>query len=484
MATVERPTVLLIDYGVGNLHSARKALERVGARVLQSRNPADLERVDGAVLPGVGAFGAGMERLRRFGWDRALVRYAARGRPLLGICLGMQLLFQEGEEMGRHRGLGIFPGRVVRIPEGAGKLPHMGWNRLRFRRPDPLLVGLPAESYAYFVHSYAAAPEDPELVIAAVRYGADLPAVVGRGRVWGTQFHPEKSGPVGLRILRNFVDLVAGREPEGPPPLPTEGGEEGLARRILPCLDVKDGRVVKGIRFLNLRDVGDPVEQARAYDAEGADELVFLDISASAEGRATMLEVVRRVAAQIFIPLTVGGGIGSEVQVRRALLAGADKVSINTAAVRDPSLIERAARRFGSQCVVLAVDARRRGEGWEVVTHGGRRPTGLDVLEWVREGVRRGAGEILLTSMDADGTLEGYDLELTRAVAEAVPVPVIASGGAGTTEHFARVLTEGRADAALAASLFHDRRLRIGDLKAYLAARGIPVRPGPPKEEG
>jgi len=252
-----------------------------------------------------------------------------------------------------------------------------------------------------------------------------------------------------------------------------------LAKRIIPCLDVKDGRVVKGVHFVNLRDAGDPVKQARLYDAEGADELVFLDISATPEGRATTVEMVRQVAVEVFMPFTVGGGVRTVEDVRTLLLAGADKVSINTAAVRNPELLTAAAERFGSQCIVVAVDAKRVAEDppcWEVYVNGGRTPTGLDAVEWVMRAVELGAGEILLTSMDADGTLAGYDLALTRVVAEAVPVPVIASGGAGSLEHFAQALTEGKADAALAASLFHDRVLSIGEVKAYLAAQGIPVR--------
>lgn len=252
-----------------------------------------------------------------------------------------------------------------------------------------------------------------------------------------------------------------------------------LAKRIIPCLDVRDGRVVKGVHFINLRDAGDPVENARLYDAEGADELVFLDISATPEGRATTVDVVRRVAVEVFMPFTVGGGVRTVEDVRTLLLAGADKVSINSAAVRNPPLLTAAAERFGSQCIVIAVDARGISEDpprWEVVVDGGRTPTGLDAIEWTAQAVELGAGEVLLTSMDADGTLAGYDLTLTRAVAEAVPVPVIASGGAGALTHFAEVLTEGKADAALAASLFHDRVLSIRDVKVYLAQAGVTVR--------
>jgi len=251
-----------------------------------------------------------------------------------------------------------------------------------------------------------------------------------------------------------------------------------LAKRIIPCLDVKDGRVVKGVNFVDLRDTGDPVENARIYDQMGADELVFLDITASPEGRNTTAEMVRKVADEVFLPLTVGGGIRTVDDMRSILLAGADKISVNTAAVYHPELLRAGAERFGSQCIVLAIDARRSAEGkWEVVVHGGRTATGIDAVSWAIRGVSLGAGEILLTSMDADGTLSGYDLELTRAVAEAVNVPIIASGGAGRVEHFYDVLVQGKADAALAASLFHDRRLTVGEVKRYLISRGLPVRP-------
>jgi imidazole glycerol-phosphate synthase subunit HisF len=249
-----------------------------------------------------------------------------------------------------------------------------------------------------------------------------------------------------------------------------------LAKRVIPCLDVKDGRVVKGVQFVDLRDAGDPVEAALAYDAQGADELVFLDITASHEDRAIMLDVVRRTAEGIYMPLTVGGGIRSTDDVRGLLRAGADKVSLNTAALERPAVIREAAERFGSQCIVVAIDARRDADRWTVFTHGGRRPSGRDAVAWAQEAVGLGAGEILLTSMDRDGTKDGYDLELTRSVSQAVTVPVIASGGAGSLEHFHEALTEGCADAALAASLFHFGIHTIAETKAYLAERGVEVR--------
>ena len=250
-----------------------------------------------------------------------------------------------------------------------------------------------------------------------------------------------------------------------------------LAKRIIPCLDVRDGRVVKGVNFVNIRDAGDPVELARFYSDQGADEIVFLDITATSDGRATVADVVERTAEQVFVPLTVGGGIRTLEDFRQLLRAGADKLSVNSAAVKDPGLISRAAERFGSQCVVLAIDARRRPEGsYEVVVAGGRTPTGLDAVEWARRGEALGAGEILLTSMDADGTKAGFDLEMTRAVTQAVSIPVIASGGCGSLEHFAQVFAETDCDAALAASLFHFGELTVPQVKEYLRKRKIPVR--------
>jgi cyclase len=256
-----------------------------------------------------------------------------------------------------------------------------------------------------------------------------------------------------------------------------------LAKRIIPCLDVQDGRVVKGINFINLRDAGNPVEQAITYDQMGADELVFLDISATPEGHQTTLDVVQSIAEQVFLPLTVGGGIREAADIRLTLLSGADKVSINSAAVKDPSLLTLGAEQFGNQCIVLAIDAKRvKASSWEVYVHGGRTPTGLDAVEWAVQGVTAGAGEILLTSMDRDGTGDGFDLELTETIAAAVPVPVIASGGAGSKADFLEVFRETQAEAALAATLFHDKILSISELKKFLAENQIPIRLV--KEEG
>ena len=249
-----------------------------------------------------------------------------------------------------------------------------------------------------------------------------------------------------------------------------------LAKRIIPCLDVKSGRVVKGTQFVDLKDAGDPVKNAKVYDEQGADEIAFLDITASYEERDILIDIVRRTAEEIFIPLTVGGGVRGLEDIRKLLKAGADKVSINTAAVKDPHFVERASKRFGSQCIVIAIDAKRKGKGWEVFTHGGRVPAGMDAVLWANRVEEMGAGEILLTSMDRDGTKDGYDIELTRTISEQVGIPVIASGGVGTLEHLYEGLIHGKADAVLAASIFHYREFTIGQVKSYLKEKGVTVR--------
>ena len=254
-----------------------------------------------------------------------------------------------------------------------------------------------------------------------------------------------------------------------------------LTKRIIPCLDVTDGRVVKGTNFVNLRDAGDPVDCAVEYNRQGADELVFLDITASSDERNTMVDVVKQTAERCFMPVTVGGGIRTVEDMRKMLLAGADKVGVNTAAVNNPDVVSDGSKAFGAQCIVVAIDAKRRGDspddGWEVFTHGGRTPTGRDAIEWAREVYDRGAGEILLTSMDADGTKAGYDLELTAAISESISIPVIASGGAGNLDHMVEVLEKGKADAVLVASIFHFGEYTVGDVKQYLGEHGVPVRP-------
>jgi imidazole glycerol-phosphate synthase subunit HisF len=760
--TVSSP-VVVVDAGVGNLGNLARALAHLGAEVTLTSEPSQVAAARCMVLPGVGAFGPPRERLRG-ALEGALREALEAGAWLLGICVGYQLLFEEGEEQGWYDGLGLLPGRVTRLP-AIVPLPHMGWSPLRQLGSHPLLEGIEDGDLAYFVHGFAPEGLPSELWLAAARHGRTFPALAARGRVVGTQFHPEKSGQVGLRLLASFlrlaglgaaspsraeassaptgsasireglprgpadrrgaaclppggganpagaaspsraeassgptevrpgepdlfpaIDLRRGRvvrlergedaratiygddpgtvldrfaaqgarwvhivdldaafgepaqrellvsllrRPERPAiqlggglrdqeailaalelgcervvvgslvardfplfaelarshpgrlvpaldiaretvrvegwrreaapwrdlasrlrglPCPAvlvtdierdgtltgpnlelarevaevsglpsllSGGIRGsrdlrsaaccplvagvvvgkalyqnaltieqalgalgseLTARVIPCLDIAEGRVVKGVRFQGLVDQGDPAEIARRYAAEGADEIVFLDVSATHQGRKARLDWVERVAREVFVPLAVGGGVTALEDARDLLLAGADKVALNSGAVARPELLEELAERLGRQCVVLSVDARRRpGGGWEVVTHGGRRPTVLDALEWIAEGVERGAGEILLTSMDGDGTQGGYDLELLAGAARRVRVPIVASGGAGAAEHLAEALDAG-ASAVLAASIFHQGTFTVGEVKNRLAELGHPVR--------
>ncbi len=432
--------IAIIDYGAGNIQSVSKALRHIGCDCLVTRDPSEILRADGAVLPGVGSFGDTADSLDRFGIRQAAVDYIRSGKPFLGICLGLQLLFPGSEESPGAKGLGVFEGSITRIPGGEGlKIPHMGWNSLLFARSRPLDRG-----------------------------GADGVRRDDRRGCGERQrvCHAVPSRKKRRRGTENTQKLCCGC-----------GGLNMYAKRIIPCLDVKNGRVVKGMSFVNLVDAGDPVESAMQYDRQGADELVFLDITASSDSRAITIDMVEKVANAIFIPFTVGGGIRSVDDFNALLRAGADKVSVNSAAVHRPELISEAAYKFGSQCVVAAIDAKRKGDGtWEVYINGGRKPVGLDAVEWAVRCEQLGAGEILLTSMDEDGQKKGYDLALTRAVSERVGIPVIASGGAGALSHFYDAFTEGKADAVLAASLFHFGEIPIPELKRYLHEKNIPVR--------
>lgn len=448
----------VVDYGAGNLLSVGNALDALGMPVRMVEGPANLEGLGIVLLPGVGHFGAMMRSLDHAGLRDALLAHVEAGGALVGICLGFQALFEGSEEAPNVPGFGLFPG-IVRRLEGVPKVPHMGWSQVS------------GGVCYYFAHSFAApVGEDTSLL---GRYGDRFSAAARRGRVAGAQFHPEKSGRAGLEWL---AAALRG-EPKGS--ARATGGTGRPTRRIIPCLDVDAGRVVKGVHFVGLRDAGDPVELARRYAEQGADEIVFLDITATSGGRDTLVEIVEAAAREVFVPLCVGGGVRSASDAKRLLRAGADKVAVNSAALARPELIAELAEAFGSQAVVLAIDAKAPSdarEGWHAFSHGGRTDTGRDVLAWARDGARRGAGEILLTSMDTDGVQSGFDLSLTRAVAEAVEVPVIASGGAGSVSDFVRVFEEGKADAALAASIFHFQEMTVGSLKAELASQGVEVR--------
>jgi cyclase len=515
----------VIDYGAGNLGSVMNALSRLGVEARFVRGPEELLK-DGLfekiLFPGDGHFAAAMAALESSGYGEAVRGWIQADRPFLGICIGLQLLFDASEEAPGVGGLSLIPGVVKKFP--CRKIPQIGWNRTFFRKRNAetgLFRGLPDESFFYYIHSFYAAPDDGEAVAAEAEYSLRYCSAVERGALAAVQFHPEKSGDAGLALLENWArggspvssGGVAGGNAApkagafGPggathtvvkaSTAPAEGGSgrpEGavaggetsplkthLAKRIIPCLDVDDGRVVKGVKFAGIADAGDPVELARRYNEAGADELVFLDIGASYKSRDTLLDVVRRVAREVFIPLCVGGGIRSLDDMRLAMGAGADKASVCTAALERPELLREMADAYGRQCVVLSLDAKRVGEAdgkprWNAFSHGGRRDTGLDALAWAVRAVDLGAGEILLNSIDADGTEAGYDLELTAAVLEAVPVPVIASGGAGSLAQIARAAS--LADAALVASLLHFGKTTIPEIKDFLRGEGVEVRAG------
>jgi len=496
--------IALIDYRAGNLTSVRKALAAAGAEVFTPDAASQLAGADGLIVPGVGHFEA--TAVLDAAWREAILAFARAGKPLLGICLGLQFLFEGSTEAPSLPGLGLLPGRCGKLgPEwdpsvqlsaerwAEFKVPHVGWNAVDPTRPSTILAGVTPGAQAYFTHSFAAPIGDA--TAATTTTGPNtFASVVERGSIFGLQFHPEKSGDAGLAMLRNFCLRIQGA-PDAAPELAPDaspdhpaftsknvaGTAHSASKRIIACLDVRDGQVVKGVKFEGLRSAGDPAELAARYNVEGIDEVVILDVTATLETRRALAHTIREVARNLFIPLAVGGGIRTEDDAAAVVEAGADKVSLNSAALKDPDLISRLAVRYGSQAVVVAIDAKRGPtaagpDGFAVYARSGTSAANRDAVEWAREAAARGAGEILLTSMDRDGTRSGFDCELTAAVSRAVSIPVIASGGAGSFDHFADVFTRGRADAALAASIFHFSEHGVADLKQHLASAGIPMR--------
>jgi cyclase len=473
---LEGPTVAIAATGAANLASVIAGLRRAGAEPFVCTDPDEYVEAPFAVLPGVGAFGPARRSLEERGMDAAVRERARAGVPTLAICLGMQLCCEGSEEAPGVPGLGLVPGMVRRFGTGL-PVPQLGWNRVEGPAAGPM-----TEGWAYFANSYRleSAPADFEAWTST--YGEPFVAALqgksgGLSKFLLCQFHPELSGAWGLRLLRAWLGTgaLAGRVPASA----AGAGTEGFVR-VIPCLDLMEGRVVKGTRFERLKDAGDPVALAVRYEEQGADEIAMLDIAATVRGRKTALGALEEIRRKVGIPILMGGGLKMEEDAAAFLDAGADRVAINTAAVRDPDIIARLARRFGRQCVVLAIDAAaREGGGWTVRTQAGRRETGIDAVRWAERGAALGAGEILLTSIDRDGTGSGYDLELVAAVVGASGIPVIASGGAGAGKaglgHFAEAARAG-ARAVLAAGVFHRGELTIGEVKNGLASEGIGVR--------
>jgi len=450
--------VYVVRTGAANTASVLAAFARVGARAELGVDPAAVAAASRVVLPGVGAFGPVAGRLLELGLARPLRERVEAGRPTLAICLGLQLLAAASEESPGARGLGVVAARVGRFPPGL-VVPHLGWAQVLPERGCRFLL----PGAAYFAHSYRLDAVPEGWTAAWSEHGGRFVAALERGEVLACQFHPELSGAWGEEVVARWVTGTG------------SGTGSGGYRRVIPCLDVAGGRVVKGVRFQGLRDAGDPVERAARYAEEGADELVLLDVAATPAGRGHALEVVREVRRVLPLPLTVGGGVRSAEDAGALLEAGADKVAVNTAAVERPGILSELAERFGSQCTVLALDAAANGSGFEVVVRSGRERTGRDAVAWAREAAALGAGEVLLTSWDRDGTGAGYDLELIRAVRGAVGVPVVASGGAASPAHLAEAVAAG-ADAVLVASIVHDGVMSVAELKARLAELGVEVR--------
>lgn len=457
---------VIIDYGAGNLTSVRNAFSALGVETVVTRDPDEIDRAERVVFPGVGAAAHAMDNLRRFGLVEAVKRAAAT-KPFLGICLGMQVLFEHSEEDGGVDLLGIVKGKVSRFPDVAGcKVPEIGWN-----------------GEFYYVHSYFAEIV-PETSLVARYAGINYTAMICKDNLWACQFHPEKSGRIGLDLLRAWLTSSSSFQPSrfsasGVRLANSSQSSSTLTRRVIPCLDVRSGRVTKGVKFKNNVDLGDPVEMAVRYAEGGADELVFYDITASAERRPIDIGMVESVAKAVRIPFAVGGGISTVADMERVILAGAEKVSVNSLAVRNPNIIAEGAAVFGAQCIVLGMDPVKSGKtasGYEITTRGFREFTGIDAVEWAKKAAALGAGEIVVNSVDADGTRAGFELEITRRIADAVGVPVVASGGAGRPEHLVEAFRVAHADAAIVAGMIHSGEYTIANIKQGMAEADVPVR--------
>ncbi|MCA8968576.1 MAG: imidazole glycerol phosphate synthase subunit HisF [Planctomycetes bacterium] len=455
--------VCIVPTGDANTRSVLAAFHRLGVDANVAETAEEVFEAERVVLPGVGSFAAGMQRLRDSGFDVALQEHVRRGRSLLAISLGLHLLLEGSEESPRSTGLGIVPGVARRLDSRGGTLPQpqIGWSRILPDRPCRFLF----DGWAFFANTFALESRPEGFHAAFADYGGRFVAGFESAEVVACQFHPELSGGYGRRLLRTWLEGQS----------PTARG--GPTIRVIPSLDVENGRVVRRVHMSSLDDAGDPLELASAYELQGADEIVVTDVSATRTGHAFAVSVVRDLRSRLAIPLTVvGGAVGIE-DARRLFDAGADKVAIDSRAITHRGLLSELVSMFGRQCIVLAIDAAvREGGGWNVLFRGGQDDSGQDVIEWVREGAQQGAGEILLSSRDRDGTKRGYDLELIRAVREVCSLPLVVSGGAASPAHMQEAIQAG-ATAVLAASIFHDDEHSVASIKGWLARRGVPLRP-------
>jgi cyclase len=466
---MQRPKVTILKTGSANLASVLAAFERLGCTTEVTSDPGETAKAEWLVVPGVGAFEPVVRFLKNTGLDDVLRTRIEAGRATLAICLGLQILADSSEE-GQAQGLGVFAVPVRRFPNSV-VVPQLGWNRVQTASKGGFLD----DGDAYFANSFCIDRVPEGWSAAWANHGEPFVAALERGAVLACQFHPELSGQWGESLLKRWLEQSTPQNQASKFNEKQVSRETNLMRRVIPCLDVDSGRVVKGVKFSNLRDAGDPVELARNYAQQGADELVLLDVSATPEGRGNALDTVKQVRRVLDIPLTVGGGIRTLRDAEALLNAGADKIAVNTAAVTRPELLRELADRFGCQCTVLALDAATHEKGWRVVVRSGQDHLDLDVIRWSEFATQQGAGEILLTSWDRDGTQSGYDLDLLKAVSKAVAVPVIASGGARNAAHMAEAIKAG-ADAVLAASILHDGDSTVGTLKARLKESGVEVR--------
>ena len=493
----------LIDYGAGNLTSVRLALASLGCEAVITSDLQLVRQATRVIFPGVGAAASAMQNLEQRGLIPVLREVLERGTPFFGICLGTQILLDFSEENAGTKVLGLLPGqaKLFRQNDTRFKVPQMGWNSMRQAQRHPVLEGVPNDSDFYFVHSYYPAPENADDVIGTTVYGnTAFASMIGRRNLVATQFHIEKSGEVGLRMLKNFLAWDGTWQGDAGKldgislgvndcPGSNDFNQTALTsnvfpvkRRIIPCLDVIDRRVTKGVKFQNNIDLGDPVELAREYYLDGADELVVYDITASAQKRKIDIGMVRDVAQAIHIPFAVGGGIANLADMEAVLDAGAEKVSINSPAVADPNIIAEGNRAFGRQCIVLGIDPvanpdrERFPSGFEITVRGFRERTGIDALEWAKRCEQLGVGEIVVNSVDRDGTREGFELDITGQIAKAVQIPVVASGGAGNAAHLSEVFLKTEVSAAIIAGILHSGEYTITNLKKEIAATDVELR--------